>query len=275
MNTELNSRFRGIINNPSEKIRRVETVITNMNLDFGDYKWSASNVDFKGWLRCDGRILLRNEYPDLFKVIGTSFGTTNSTNFRIPNSTGKVIGAVGNAGNAGDATHVLGDVQGAENITLTASQIPSHLHTGTTEASSTGITSSGTTNNSTTSVSVNSDGSHSHTYFDAYFAENTNGGSNFGTNASTDGDNAFKWRTDGGGWSDSPSDLTTSTVGSHTHGITDAGHVHTFTTNITDPTHTHTFTTEETGGGGSHPNLQPTVYAGNLFIFAKYFPTNI
>lgn len=273
MNVEINSNFRGTKNNPYEKVRKIETVITNMNLDIGDFKWSVSTTDFKGWLLCDGRTVLRDDYPDLFRIIGTSFGSTNSTNFRIPDVSGKVIGAVGNAGNEGDDTHEMGDVVGAENITLSSSQIPSHSHTGTSNASSTGITSSGTTNNSTTGVSVNSVGDHQHVYQDAYFAENTGGGGgNFGTSAGTDTDNNFRWRTAGGGNSTSPSDLNTGSAGAHTHGITDNGHVHNFTCTITDPTHSHSFVTGTTGGGGSHYNVQPTIYVGNLFIYAKFTP---
>jgi len=36
------------------------------------------------WLNCDGRYLLRDEYPDLFYWIGDVFGTTDLTNFRLP-----------------------------------------------------------------------------------------------------------------------------------------------------------------------------------------------
>jgi microcystin-dependent protein len=32
--------------------------------------------------------------------------------------------------------------------------------------------------------------------------------------------------------------------------------------------HTHTFTSDATGSGGSHNNMQPTVFGANLFIFA-------
>lgn len=218
--------------------------------------------------------ILRNDYPELFRTIGTSFGSTNGSNFKLPNMTGRVLGAVGNAASgAGDVTHEIGHSVGTENITLSTTQIPSHSHTGTTTASSTGITSSGTTNNGTTGLSVNSVSGHSHTYNDAYFSENLGpGGGNYGTSAATDNDNSFVWRTASGGNSSSPQDINTSTSGGHTHGVTDAGHTHTFTANITDPTHTHTFTTQNTGGGESHPNLQPTLYAGNLFIFAKYLP---
>lgn len=41
MSEILNLSFRGVRNNPTEKIHRVENHFRNMNLDIGDYKWSA------------------------------------------------------------------------------------------------------------------------------------------------------------------------------------------------------------------------------------------
>ena len=272
MLVRINAGYKGVKNNSTEKIRKIERHIYNMNLDIGDYKWSAKETDFNGWLRCDGRSLSRTEYFELFNAIGTSFGSNNGTTFKIPDMRGRVIANVGNSGNEDDAIHTLGDSLGFENITLETTQIPSHSHTGTSNASSTGITSGGTTNNSTTGVTVNSVSDHSHTYQDAYFAENIGGGGNFGTSASVDNDNSFVWRTAEGGNSTTPSNINTGNSGGHNHGITDAGHTHTFTANITDPTHTHTFTTQNTGGGDSHPNIQPTLYAGNMFIYAKFTP---
>jgi microcystin-dependent protein len=60
------------------------------------------------------------------------------------------------------------------------------------------------------------------------------------------------------------------TDGSHSHTINDSGHTHTFTANITDPSHSHTFTTNNTGGGLPFSVIQPTLFGGNLFIFATY-----
>ena len=271
MTTYYNRNFRGTKNNINDRQKKIERIVHDANLSVGDYKWSANNDDFKGWLLCDGRSLLRSQYDELYGVIGTSFGSSGSGYFNIPNMRGRVLGAIGTTGNEEDANHVLGHSIGNENITLSSSQIPSHSHTGTTNASSTGITSSGTTANSTTGVTVNSVEGHTHTYNDAYFAENQGGGaSNFGTNGDTDTDNNFVWRTAAGGYSNTPQDINTGSSGGHSHTVTDAGHTHTFTANITDPTHTHTFTTQETGGNSSHSNVQPTLYAGNLFIFAKF-----
>ena len=36
----------------------------------------------------------------------------------------------------------------------------------------------------------------------------------------------------------------------------------------TDGEHAHTFTTNSTGGGQAHNNMQPTLFIGNMFIFA-------
>jgi hypothetical protein len=47
-----------------------------------------------GYLLCDGAYKDRTQFANLFGVIGTSFGTTTSSNFRLPNLTGATIGGV-------------------------------------------------------------------------------------------------------------------------------------------------------------------------------------
>lgn len=191
----------------------------------GDYKYSARTADFDGWLLCDGRAVYRDAYPDLFQIIGTNFGSGNgTTTFNLPDGRGRVTGVIGTG--SGLTARSLGNSVGAETHTLTTSQIPSHSHTGT----------------------VDSNGSHVHTYVDAYFAENTGtGASQYGTKAATDTDNTFFYRTADGSYSTTPSGINTSTAGDHTH----------------------TFTTDGTGSGQSHNNMQPTLFIGNLFICAE------
>lgn len=56
-----------------------------------------------GWMICDGTSLLRASYPELFAVIGTAFGSADSTHFNIPDMresvpkgaglTGQTVGA--------------------------------------------------------------------------------------------------------------------------------------------------------------------------------------
>lgn len=229
------------------------TVARYICLQIGDYKYSSRNDDINGWLVCDGRSLSREDYPELFEVIGTSFGAINSSSFNLPDYRGRVPGGIGSG--TGLTSRNLGSSLGTETVTLSESQIPSHSHTGTTDA--------GGVHNHT--ASNDSAGSHNHTYTDAYFAENQgSGGAIYGTSASIDSDNQFIYRTEGGGYSNTPSAINTSSNGSHTHNIT--------VDNSTS--HTHTFTTATTGTGGSHNNMQPTLFGGNVLIFSKFLEIN-
>jgi microcystin-dependent protein len=45
-----------------------------------------NNENPEDFFRCDGSILLINEYPFLFSSIGTTFGGDGETTFQIPNN---------------------------------------------------------------------------------------------------------------------------------------------------------------------------------------------
>jgi microcystin-dependent protein len=51
----------------------------------------GANVDPDGWMMCDGRSLNRSAYPELFGMIGTSFGTASGTTFNIPDFRGNFL----------------------------------------------------------------------------------------------------------------------------------------------------------------------------------------
>jgi microcystin-dependent protein len=177
----------------------------NLSFHVGEYKWTSRVDDFNGWLKCDGRSLSREEYPDLFAVVGTTFGANDSSTFKLPDLRGRVMGCIGQGG--GLTNRVLGTVVGTETHLLTTNEIPSHSHTGTTDSSGAhthtitdpghthtqttindDFNSSGTNppgftqdsagsrtwnniNSATTGISINSAGDHTHT-----FITNTTGG---------------------------------------------------------------------------------------------------
>jgi microcystin-dependent protein len=87
-----------------------------------------------GWLLCHGQSLVRADYPDLFGVIGTLFGSVDSTHFNVPDMRHRLpIGA-----NADGATVFdLGANDGrADGTARSDSHSHSHTHTTNTTGSS-------------------------------------------------------------------------------------------------------------------------------------------
>jgi len=74
-----------------------------------------------GYLLCDGGSYATEDYPELFAVVGYTYGGSSS-NFNVPNLVNRM--AVG----SGD-DYSLGVSGGEANHTLSESEIPSHAHT--------------------------------------------------------------------------------------------------------------------------------------------------
>lgn len=104
-----------------------------------DFAGSAAPT---GWLICAGQALSRVDYPDLFAAIGTAYGAPSGSTFNLPDTRGRVVAGrdVDSGGFAGRLTtpnsQTLGASGGAQTVTLTAGQMPTHTHevTGSTNA---------------------------------------------------------------------------------------------------------------------------------------------
>ena len=96
----------------------------------GDTKSSFVLDDHMGWLKCDGRLLDRTTYNLLFQVIGTTFGTTGATNFKLPNLEGRVMGNSGQVTDDANVTQTFapGTSQGEIAHKLIQLEMPSHNH---------------------------------------------------------------------------------------------------------------------------------------------------
>lgn len=83
-----------------------------------------------GWLVCDGSVISRATYAELFTAIGDSFGIGDgTTTFAIPDMEGRSPMMFGDpTGITAYETMVLGSKSGIQKHTLSIAEMPSHNH---------------------------------------------------------------------------------------------------------------------------------------------------
>lgn len=57
-----------------------------------------------GWMICNGASLLRTDYAELFAIIGTAFGSADSTHFNIPDLRGEFLRGAGTNSHSGQGS---------------------------------------------------------------------------------------------------------------------------------------------------------------------------
>lgn len=87
----------------------------------GEIRMFAGNFAPAGWMFCEGQLLPISEYETLFQLIGTTYGGDGQSTFALPDLRGRLPLHFGNG-------FTLAETGGAEEITLTVSQIPAHSH---------------------------------------------------------------------------------------------------------------------------------------------------
>jgi len=87
----------------------------------GEIRMFAGNFAPAGWMFCEGQLLPISEYETLFNLIGTTYGGDGQSTFALPDLRGRIPLHQGNG-------FILAETGGAEEITLTVSQIPAHSH---------------------------------------------------------------------------------------------------------------------------------------------------
>ena len=87
----------------------------------GEIRMFAGNFAPAGWMFCEGQLLPISENETLFQLIGTTYGGDGESTFALPDLRGRLPIHQGNG-------FILAETGGAEEITLTVSQIPSHTH---------------------------------------------------------------------------------------------------------------------------------------------------
>jgi microcystin-dependent protein len=87
----------------------------------GEIRMFAGNFAPAGWMFCEGQLLPISENETLFQLIGTTYGGDGQSTFALPDLRGRIPLHQGNG-------FILAETGGAEEITLTVSQIPAHTH---------------------------------------------------------------------------------------------------------------------------------------------------
>jgi len=87
----------------------------------GEIRMFGGNFAPAGWMFCEGQLLPISENETLFNLIGTTYGGDGQETFALPDLRGRIPIHQGNG-------FVLAETGGAEEITLTVSQIPAHSH---------------------------------------------------------------------------------------------------------------------------------------------------
>src|SRR5262245_11485970 len=87
----------------------------------GEIRMFAGNFAPAGWMFCEGQLLPISEYETLFNLIGTTYGGDGQSTFALPDLRGRIPLHHGNG-------FTLAETGGAEEITLTVSQIAAHAH---------------------------------------------------------------------------------------------------------------------------------------------------
>ncbi|THD34760.1 MAG: phage tail protein [Sphingomonas sp.] len=105
---------------------------------------------------CNGAILPISQYTALFSLLGTYYGGNGTTNFALPNLSGRA--AIGQGQSPGTSNYVIGEQGGTENTTLTIGNLPAHNHTATLNATTAKATSQVAAAGSLLAKSVDSGG---------------------------------------------------------------------------------------------------------------------
>jgi microcystin-dependent protein len=92
----------------------------------GEIRMFGGNFAPLGWAFCSGQLMAISQFDALFNLIGTTYGGDGQNTFALPDLRGRF--AV-HQGSNGTSNRIIGEITGAETVTLNASQMPGHTHT--------------------------------------------------------------------------------------------------------------------------------------------------
>ncbi|MGE7694704.1 phage tail protein [Lysinibacillus sp. NPDC094177] len=93
----------------------------------GEIRIFSGNFAPSGWAFCNGQLMNIQQNPALFSILGVQYGGDGRTTFALPNLIGSAPMNQGEG--TGLTPRQVGQVVGAQTVTLLQSQIPAHTHT--------------------------------------------------------------------------------------------------------------------------------------------------
>ena len=93
----------------------------------GEIRMFAGNFAPAGWMFCEGQVLPISDNMTLYQLIGTTYGGDGQETFNLPNLQSRVPNHMGTLSSTG-TTFTIGQQGGAETVTLTTQQLPTHTH---------------------------------------------------------------------------------------------------------------------------------------------------
>ena len=92
----------------------------------GEIRMFAGNFAPRQWAFCDGQVIEISQNDALYSLIGTTYGGDGMNTFALPDMRGRIPIHAGSG--PGLTPRPLGAKSGAETVTLTTAQFPSHSH---------------------------------------------------------------------------------------------------------------------------------------------------
>ncbi len=92
----------------------------------GEVRLFGGNFAPRAWAFCEGQLLAISSNDALFSILGTMYGGDGRTTFALPDLRSRAMVGVGHGPGLSD--YRIGQKGGAEDVTITVAQLPSHNH---------------------------------------------------------------------------------------------------------------------------------------------------
>jgi microcystin-dependent protein len=93
----------------------------------GEIRIFGFNFAPRNYMFCSGQLLPISQHTALFSLLGTQYGGNGTTNFALPDLSGRAPMAYGDG--PGLTPRQIGEIGGSETVSLLAAEMPAHTHT--------------------------------------------------------------------------------------------------------------------------------------------------